>query len=564
MKKIKPLALPFLFILLSSLLVGLGLFYFISAPETTGKGEETAPAPGPEPLNRDSIETLAYKNETVYVVLDPEGRVVNQRIVNRIYQAKDREAAKIKDYGEYETISNMTSEATPDLRDNVILWDSDLLQDGDIYYEGIIDKSLPVDFQIDYYLDGNKMEAAALEGKSGRLRIVIKMKNNLAVNGTVPYRNYYGESAQKEDLNYVPLLVQGTFTADLNKFSDIKATDGAGIITGQTVNLSFMAFPYPEAEIVLSMEGKEIELSQIMMMIMPQLPPIPDIDMEDDLIEMLDGVTAIEEGLNALYEGADQIYQGLDLFRNKTNELLANIEPLLALVEEWPRPDGLEDEDIRSQLDRVRELLEWISAGRPGEQPDEWPEPGEWPEGWPEEWPERPEGWPGEWPEEWPGEWPEGDPEELISYLDEIINLVEQYDDLEKYIDEVEETFAQVVMLPEAINQLADGQKQIRNGLKEINSRGIAEMKKGLIDGVNESKFGKAKIELMRSLADSYRSHADNENNLVSSVQFIVQTDTPKQHNNEKNDPVKKEEEENPPWYTGLWSRFLDLFSRRA
>lgn len=562
MKTIKSIALPLLFILLSSLLAGFGLFYLNLAPEAGEGGEqEAAPGPTPQPSNQDCEETLAYKNETVYVVLDPEGRVVDQRIVNRIYQGQDKEAEKIKDYGDYQTISNMTSEAAPDLRDNVILWDSNLLQDGDIYYEGVIDKKLPVDFQIDYYLDGEKMEASALEGKSGELHIVIKMQNNLTVSGAVPYRNYYGEAAQKEDLNYVPLLVQGTFTADLNKFSDIKATDGAGIITGQAINLSFMAFPYPEAEIVLSMQGKEIELSQIMMMIMPQLPPIPEIDMEDDLIEMLDGVTAIEEGLNALYEGADQIYQGLDLFRNKTNELLANIEPLLALVEEWPRPpDGLEDEDIRSQLDRVRELLERISAGWTGEQPEEWPEPGEWPEGWPGEWPERPEGWPGEWPEEWS----EGDPEELISYLDEIINLVEQYDDLEKYIDEAEETFEQVAMLPEAINQLADGQKQIRNGLKEINSRGIAEMKKGLIDGINESKFGKAKIELMRSLADSYRSHADNENNLVSSVQFIVQTDTPKQQQNEKHNSEGEKEEENAPWYTGLWSRFLDLFSWRA
>ncbi len=573
MKIFQRIVLPLLFMMLSTLLVGFGLFYTLSTPETGGEGKqetETAPPPGAEPPNEGGRETLAYKNETVYVVLDPEGRVVDQRIVNRIYQGNNAEAEKIKDYGDYQTINNMTSEATPDLRGNIILWDSDLLQEGDIYYEGITDKSLPVDFKIDYYLDGEKIEAAALVGKSGMLRIVIGVKNNLEIGGMVSYQSYDGKTTQKKDPNYVPLLVQGTFTADLNKFSEIKATDGAGIITGQNINVSFMAFPYPEAEIVLTMKGEEIELNPIMIMILPQLPPMPDLDMEDDLIKMLDGVTAMEEGLDALYKGADQIYQGLDLFRNKTNELLEKIKPLLSLIEEWPGlSEGLEEENIRSRLDRIREFLEQISGERPGGRPD----PGEWPEGWPgelpEDWPgELPEDWPEELPEDWPEELPEGWaeelPEEFISYLDELIGLLDKYDDLEGYLSGAEETFEQVAMLPEAINQLADGQKQIRDGLGEINSRGVLEMKKGLIDGINESRFGKAKIDLMRSLAEGYRSHADNDHNLTSSVQFIIQTEA---NGGQKTKLDNKDDGQDSPdkaWYLNLWSKFLDLFSRAA
>ena len=92
-----------------------------------------------------------------------------------------------------------------------------------------------------------------MSGKSGELQIVIKVKNNLAVEGAVAYRDYHGKSAQKQDVNYIPLLVQGTYTADLNRFSDIEAGDGVGIVTGQNMNISFMAFPYPEAEIDLTM-----------------------------------------------------------------------------------------------------------------------------------------------------------------------------------------------------------------------------------------------------------------------------------------------------------------------
>ena len=144
------------------------------------------------------------------------------------------------------------------------------------------------------------------------------------------------------------------------------------------------------------------------------------------------------------------------------------------------------------------------------------------------------------------------------------MELVEQFDGLEEYLSGAEGSFEQVAMLPEAINQLADGQKQIRDGLKEINSKGILEMKNGLIDGVNESRFGKAKIDLMRSLVEEYRSHADNDQNRTSSVQFIIQTES---NGEQKTKPGNKEGEQDSPekaWYYNLWSKFLDLFSWAA
>ena len=569
MKKIKNIIKPLLFVFLSSLLAGAVLFYYPSAP---GEGENPAPGGATPPTGDlatgEGEEALAFKNESVYVVLDLEGRVVDQRIVNRIYRSKNEAALRIKDYGDYRSINNMTSEAAPAVKDNMILWDSDLLREGDIYYEGITDKELPVEFQIEYYLEGKKKKPAALIGKSGRLSIVIKMKNNLIADGPVTYRKYDGKMARKQDLNYVPLLVQGTYTADLNRFSDITATDGAGIITGQNINVSFMAFPYPEAEIVLTMTGKDIELNQIMMMILPQLPPIPEVDMEDDLREMLDGVTTIEEGLTALYEGADQIYEGLDQFRNKSNEMITAMEPLLSLLEEWqPFIDEHlpEYEEVRLHLNRIRDYLERLPdyEGIPGELPGDLP-------GLPDEIPELPDEIP-ELPElpELP-EPPTGIPEpaemeELIAYLESMKDLLEEYDDLDKYFSKAGETFQQLAMLPDALNQLADGQKMIRDGLGEINERGIGEMKKGLIDGINESRFGSAKIDLMRSLAEEYRSHADNENNQESSVQFILQTETANQGKAAASETDQKQNDKGSPgeaWYIKLWSRFLALFTR--
>jgi putative membrane protein len=652
MKSIRKLFQPLLFILLTSLLTGGVLFFFEHSQKTEVSGNEGGhPTPKKELAASETGETLAYKNETVYVVLDPEGRVIEQSIVNRIYHCDSEEAGMIKDYGSYQKISNMTSGAEPVLQDNMVLWDSELLSDGDIYYEGITGKSLPVDFKIDYYLDGETIEAAALAGKSGELQIVIKVKNNLAVEGAVAYRDYHGKSAQKQDVNYIPLLVQGTYTADLNRFSDIEAGDGVGIVTGQNMNISFMAFPYPEAEIVLTMRGEDIELNQIMMVIIPQLPPIPEVDMEDDLVELIDGISAVSEGLTELHDGADQIYQGFNQFRNESKNMLSEMEPLVSLIEEFAglidetvsNIDEYMPEDLEEMLRQIEELLEQLdelpdpaavsgeilsikrriekleeqnsSLGRDGaelsstsalvaseahkliaenEEGSELYELGRllltreeqinrvvagsgvlardltglhetaaalqstWDETFMQKLVELLDN------REDAGKRLEQMLDHLRSFYEALLEFGEHIDDISGLYAKAEEIFEKLNMLPGALDELVGAQKMIRDGIGEINVRGILEMKKGLVDGVNEIRFGKAKVDLMRSLADGYRSHADNENNVRSSVQFILQTETIERQETETPDFSEKENEQSAmekAWYINLWSRFLDLFA---
>ncbi len=570
MKQFKRIILPLLFVFLAILLTGGALLYFDgrnsdeaidhAAGEQLPQQGRAAPGSG---------ETLAYKNETVYVLLDPEGGVVEQSIVNRIYRCDGEPAGMIKDYGSYREISNMTSEAEPVTQENMVLWNSELLQEGDIYYEGVTDKSLPVNFKIDYYLDGEAVEAAELPGKSGQLKIVIGVENKLAVEGAVGYRDYYGRSAQKYDHNYVPLLVQGTYSVDLNRFSEIKAGDGVGIITGQNMNISFMAFPYPEAEIVMTMQGEDIELSQIMMMILPQLPPIPEVDMEDDFVELIDGISSISGGMTELYNGADQLYQGLNSFVTEGKNTLSELEPLFGLIEEFAElAKGYSPEKLEELVQRLEELLRRI---------DELPDFDDWDFGSPGE---------GERAE--PPTWDEiveqipsdifdgirGDAAKLEEALDHLRSLYEllselgeSVDNLDEIREKAEDTVEMLTALPEALDQMVEAQKMIRDGIGEVNNKGILEIKKGLVEGVNEMRFGRAKVELMRSLAEGFRSHADNENNTNSSVQFILQTETVKGREQNKNTGDQAGEEgqkaANKAWYSKLWSRFVQLFESR-
>ena len=47
----------------------------------------------------------------------------------------------------------------------------------DVYYQGEIDKKLPVDISVSYTLDGKNVSAKELAGKSGRVTIKYSYKN---------------------------------------------------------------------------------------------------------------------------------------------------------------------------------------------------------------------------------------------------------------------------------------------------------------------------------------------------------------------------------------------------
>ena len=58
--------------------------------------------------------------------------------------------------------------------DNMRVWDA---QGNDIYYQGNIEKELPVDLSVSYKLDGKPISADDLVGKSGRVTIRFDYQN---------------------------------------------------------------------------------------------------------------------------------------------------------------------------------------------------------------------------------------------------------------------------------------------------------------------------------------------------------------------------------------------------
>lgn len=642
---------PIISLLIALVAIGAGIFYIALSPGADA--DETYNFASMNAGTADKFipgeETPAQKNETVYVLLDHDGSATNQRIVNRIYGQIDPSASTVVDHGHYLSVENMVAAAEPIVEEGRLLWDSRLLSGEDLYYEGILEKDPPVSINIDYFLDGKPISAADLAGKSGRLDLVIKAKNNLRYEEPISYYDYEDNLTTVEDTNYVPFLVQGELEADLNRFSNIDTGDGINIITGQNARINFMIFPYPEAETTISMDGEDIELDNITFVVSPQLPPLPDMEIEDELLAMLEGLSLLDDGMRELSSGADQLLQGLTRFQNESSSLSAGtgdmdafiegyrklsgqyralmagtdmveiagavsaLQKLLGEVDEIPEPAAITEEikavagnsaelakqieELNSSLDGLgdtsspikHEAERLIAENEPGSdlhqlgllllEREEQVEKALSERRLLERTIGELTAAVGTLDSEWTNSYAPGLQalqeldnllagdtaamlEELPALIDQLSHYEDYFNQIEGILDAADDMAENLALLPGALDKLVYGQTQISVGLKELRVRGILAMKKGLIEGINEYRFGAAKIDLMTMLADDYKSYADNEHNRHSEVQFIMQTAaiTIDQSSVEQLE-AEKDTEKKDHWSANLWAKITSLLN---
>lgn len=637
--------LPLALILAAMLSLSAAGYYMYSEHDDSAKGNYK---PAFASQSTDSItegETAAVKNETVYVLLNHQGEVTDQRIVNRIYDKADPDAGFITDYGTYLFFENMTAADTPQVEENRLLWPAKALAGEDLYYEGKVDKTLPLEIEVLYYLDGAEVTPEYLAGKSGRLELVFNFTNRLDYNEPLKYTDYAGNLVRQDDLNFVPLLVQGTIEVDLRKFSEIDPGPGLTLVMGQTASINFMAFPYPEETVRLSMVGENIELNRITFMVAPQLPPLPDLDIEDALVQMLEGMQLFSEGFGELSRGAGQVLMGLNRISEESNRLIASadeyeeiiarylverqeylsmiealnsselsealeqLQYLLGEIEATPDPAAAtkrlseavsEAEELNQSLKELDSALAELNSSSQAIKSHantllEENQPGTPLHELGEALLAREEQIAGtiaanaaagqnmanlssslatlqnDWLDNYlPGLQALAELgalsksldmiESLNTFSSELTNLKDYMDEIDVIIAEAGSMLENLESLPAALEQLARGQTLLTEGLEELSSGGFAAMEKGLIEGINETRAGKAKLELMTKLADDYRSYADNDNNRLSEVRFIIQTPrlVAETDTVETGETLSVEEENY--WTEQLWNKITGLF----
>jgi putative membrane protein len=272
-------------------------------------------------------KNASSKNETVYVVLDHYGKVLDQRVVNRIQAGG--ETGQVRDFGEYLSVKNITPGITHEAGNGEIRWDTGNTGETDISYEGVTDKQLPIDVEISYFLDGVRTEPENIAGKGGTVGIEISINNSTGSKIPVAYNSWEGNPVKIEETFYIPFLVQVSYEADLEIFSKVDAEDAIKVVTGDTMTLGFSAFPYPDAKVKFTMQGTNIELNPIMMTVIPYMPPMPSMVTAEDFEKLLEGIEQLTAGFEQFEGSGTDLVSGVSALADGAGKLQAGSKDLV-------------------------------------------------------------------------------------------------------------------------------------------------------------------------------------------------------------------------------------------
>lgn len=199
----------------------------------SGKGDDTATTnDGQDEYIQPSYDTAAgsvTKTETVYVNLKANGDVSKVSVSDWLHT--DKNEVYVDDMSDLENITNVKSKVTPVTDGEKLRWN---MPDTDLYYSGTTDRELPISVQLKYYLDGQEIKPEDLAGKSGEVKIDVKMINNASKDGFV--------NGKKHKV-YLPMLVVGGMILPEGTFSGVTVKNGQSIGDGSKEIVVFTGMP---------------------------------------------------------------------------------------------------------------------------------------------------------------------------------------------------------------------------------------------------------------------------------------------------------------------------------
>lgn len=272
------------------------------------------------------------KEETVYAKLNDDGSVKSILVNEHLINSENEE--EIKDLTDLKDILNINGDEEFTQNGNEVLWKS---AGKDIFYQGVVDKDLPIEVKIKYYLDGEEKALDELIGKSGKVTIKLEYQNNVK-----KYVNING----KNTLLYTPFVVTMGMIVDADNNTNINVSNGKVINNGTKNIVLGLASPglYESLDIaeLKNMDSIEInyetscfELASIYSVVTPKIISKEDLQVFDKLnplytsmntlkesIDTIEkGAKALNDGSLSLNDGAAKLDEALNLLKDKMNEL---------------------------------------------------------------------------------------------------------------------------------------------------------------------------------------------------------------------------------------------------
>ena len=292
----------------------------------TGEGKESEDENQETTINA-SAEAETSKDETVYVLAGADGTV--QKIIVSDWIKNAMATDSLDDKTELSDIENIKGDESFTLGgDNSCVWDA---QGNDIYYQGNIEKELPVQMSVRYTLDGQAIASEALAGQSGHVTIRFDYQN-------MQYEEVLLDG--KTEKIYVPFTMLTGMLLDTEVFRNVTISNGKLINDGDRIAVVGIAFPGLQEDLAISKEKLDIpdyveisadvenfEMGMTMTLATTELFGAIDSD-KLDLHELSDAMAELTDAMDQLMDGSSQLYDGLCTLLEKSGDLVSGINKL--------------------------------------------------------------------------------------------------------------------------------------------------------------------------------------------------------------------------------------------
>ena len=311
-------------VLSCTVLLGAGVTAWALADQSKNEEQE----PETAEVSAPDKETRNEKDETVYVLVGADGSVKKIIVSDWIKNALG--SASVADKTELSDIVNVKGDEAYSVNgDNMKVWDA---EGNDIYYQGNIEKELPVDLRVSYTLDGSPISVAELAGKSGKVTIRYDYQNNQY--STVDIDG-------KPEKIYVPFAMLTGMMLDNDVFTNVEVKNGKLINDGDHTIVAGIAFPGLQSNLNISenkfsvpsyveitAEVKNFELANTVTVATNEIFNRVDTDKLNSVDELTDSLDELSDAMTKLLDGSSKLYDGLCTLLTKSDELIKGIDKL--------------------------------------------------------------------------------------------------------------------------------------------------------------------------------------------------------------------------------------------
>lgn len=294
-----------------------------AAPQTAEEAPRVMEA-GPE------TEKALRRDETVYVIANTDGSV--RRIIVSDWIRNGLAAAQVEERSELSAVETVKGSASYTMgQDNARVWDA---QGQDLYYQGSIEKALPVDMTVTYQMDGQTVTPGQIAGKSGHVTIRFDYENRqyemVEIDGT-------------EEKIYVPFAMLTGLLLDSDRFTNVTVSNGKLFCDGSHTAVVGVAFPGLQEDLAMEKDRLDIpdyveieaDVKDFSLATAVTVASSGLFDQLDDetlekleLGELADGVDRMSDAMDQLMDGSSQLYDGLCTLLDSSQQLIDGVDRL--------------------------------------------------------------------------------------------------------------------------------------------------------------------------------------------------------------------------------------------